>query len=133
VHLEIMLRKDILDILNQVQLRNQGFQTLNVDALLHDTRLYARIVSMKSNLAISRQVICDTYLGKIKNFKFRDYLVRSGFREVDSADWPSFINRRVIEFNEAQLAIRMMGLGEVRTETIIVTWGTECESFQERS
>jgi hypothetical protein len=28
---------------------------------------------MKSNLAISRQVIFDTYLGKIKNFKFRDY------------------------------------------------------------
>jgi hypothetical protein len=89
-----------LDMLNQVQLRNQGFQTLNVDALLHDTRLYARIVSMKSNLAISRQVIFDTYLGKIKNFKFRDYLVQSGFREIDPPGWPPFITQRAMEFND---------------------------------
>jgi hypothetical protein len=86
------------------------------DALLHDTRLYARIVSMKSNLAISRQVIFDTYLGKIKNFKFRDYMVQSGFREIDPPGWPPFTIQRAIEFNETQLAIRMMGLSEVRVD-----------------
>jgi hypothetical protein len=71
---------------------------------------------MKSNLAISRQVIFDTYLEKIKNVKFRDYMVQSGFREIDPPGWPPFITQRAIEFNETQLAIRMMGLDEVRVD-----------------
>ena len=100
----------VLDLLNQVQLRNQGSMSLNVDGLRHGTQLYVQIASWRSGMAISKSLIFETFLGKLRSQAFREYLTRSGLRDQEYSEWPKFIVQRALEFNETRLAAKMMGM-----------------------
>jgi hypothetical protein len=82
----------ILDLLNQVQLRNQGSISLNVDGLRHGTQLFIQIASWRSGIAISKSLIFETFLGKLKCQGFREYLARSGLCDQEYSEWPNSLS-----------------------------------------
>jgi hypothetical protein len=65
--------------------------------------------TIKSALATAA-LILETFLKKLKNQGFREYLLRSGFRDQDYSEWSKFIKQRALEFNETKLAAKMMGI-----------------------
>jgi hypothetical protein len=99
----------LLDLLNQVQLRHQGWEIINVDGLRQSTQLFVQIASWRSGMAISKSLILETFLKKLKNQGFKECLLRSGFRDLDYAEWSKFVMHRAKEYNETRLAAKMMG------------------------
>ncbi len=73
------------------------------------------VLESKPNLVVSKQVVVDIFLQKIKNKNFANYVITCGLRELSYSQWSVFIRDRAREFNEASLAASFMGISKERS------------------
>ncbi len=96
----------LLDILRRIEFRGQGTGngSINVDVIVHGTKLFVAVLESKSSLVVSKQAVVGIFLQKIRNKSFANYVVTCGLRELSYSQWTNFIRDRVREFNEVNLA-----------------------------